>query len=397
MDGASTPDADVPVDAGAPGWTAIEGLPEECVIEIADNPDGAWPPMDFEPCPGDSEECRQLVVDWDGEPPLRVRSAVGYHDGERGVLLASRITRDDFRLNGVLADDGRAIAVVRSPAETTQCNASAFDIREGKFAFVVFRAEDPWPVPIVAGNISNAAESARVLVSLTQEHTFTSFPSEIFVGNGGVVPQINPVQDLWFIDWDGALTRVAGFTPENRLASALMMHGDAVFYSSIGNVDDDARVAVGHSLGQSLVPAGDHDGTGGMATDGRTLVWYQGWTQRDILKYERLELWAAPYTTSAAELRPRRVAEADGLFMHTNLRVGFGYAVALAGDGERAVVYDLESGAKAELLSPPGTGWVTTFVGPEEVALAIEVDGVPYPARTVRYYRLDSLEFTSPE
>ena len=105
-----------------------------------------------------------------------------------------------------------------------------------------------------------------------------------------------------------------------------------------------------------------------MATDGRTLVWYQGWTQRDILKYERLELWAAPYTTSAAELRPRRVVEVQGSVMHTALRVGFGYAVALAGEGERAVVYDLESGATAELLSPPGTEWRTTFVGPEEVA-----------------------------
>lgn len=125
-------------------------------------------------------------------------------------------------------------------------------------------------------------------------------------------------------------------------------------------------------------------------TDGRDLVWQQGYDRVDLTGYSRLELWTAPYTTDASTLVPRRVAVLDQGFLQSSADLFGGYAV-VPSTRTRVVVYPLDGTPPRAVDAPAGFEWGdVVFSGPEEVALLL-VQPAPRMPIEVRFYRYDSL------
>lgn len=171
--------------------------------------------------------------------------------------------------------------------------------------------------------------------------------------------------------------------------------GDDVFFTVLDSGGDDlwVRRADG-SLDKLRDVASTH--VVGFATDGTTLAWLQlsQPSTVDPSGYDHVELWTAPYTTSAAALAPKKLTTIPGPgWEAVTLMAHAGYAAYYANDVR---VYRLSDGAYYTAPPPPIAGLTygdVLWVDDTEVVVQLS-DGVR--GRTIARMKLADMTLHPP-
>ncbi len=135
-----------------------------------------------------------------------------------------------------------------------------------------------------------------------------------------------------------------------------------------------------------------------LATDGVDVAWQQGYQRHCVTgcspRFDRVELWTAPFVPDPADLRPRRVTEMRTLSTKARLAAGR-YAVVEA-VGERAaeaVVIELATGRRATWRVPEGWAMGPLLALSRDELVVIGRDASDWTDQTLFRARLDSLTF----
>lgn len=391
------------VDSGPPsGWVHIPGTPEECPIEIAEDPARSRPPLRFEPCPEAPDRCRKVVIDWDpGPAPNYIgMSHVGRHDGRYGYFGFLYRDDDDVAHAFVARDDGQIVLALRSPrARETSCYIGTVDAIETHYALVLSRpdpAADGHVIDYVGGGrLDDVADSFRVLHTLSTARMGID-AQYVRVSNAGIAVDTYPNQIHW-VPWEGAVSVVATDVTDGWQPTVQEVIGDVTFYDVL-SVRNLVRVSEGGAPGIDLIDPSEGEAFA-FHTDGRDMTWLQGYGRRDVNLFDRVELWSAPFA-SRPPVTGRRIATLSSTGTSTQERVGFGYAAGFrVGDGGRGdkAVYRIADGRQAIIpsLESGVLGWQVQYVGPTEIAMTatgrrrnLENEHEP-----TRFYRIDGLVF----
>jgi hypothetical protein len=372
-----------PVDGGPAdaAWIRVEGLPPECDVRLAANPEDIVPPLEAGPCDGVSVGCRRVRFRPSPTGVVQVGVVAGRWDeaASTGWFFWAWSAASAPRLAMVSDHLGNTRVVLQLDA--SGCRSSGYGVGDGRVALAL---DDP--TLVIAGRIDRPGEMA-VVGSLP----LSEIPALVYIQTVAVSERAIGLNNTgsaiaWRLGWDGAYRRL--FTVMSGSVEPISdIHEDSIFATEISGVRN--RVWVSDEAGDRLLVDPVDAEAGMLRTDGRTLAWQQGYERVDITGYSRLELWASPYATDALELLPRRIAvlEHDSL---TNFDMYGNHAVA-ASTRTRAVVYPLDGGPPRVIAAPAGHEWGDiVFAGPEEVAMLLRQAAPALPVE-VRFYRYDSL------
>jgi hypothetical protein len=181
---------------------------------------------------------------------------------------------------------------------------------------------------------------------------------------------LSPTAHLFLRNAEGTLRAIPAPRERGMVQSAHLV-GDRVYYELWA---DSIRV---WTATVEEAPSVLIDASPGVVrdfrTDGRTMVWYQGYDyDPDTLRFGRLELWTAPLVARAEDLEARRVpARVRGLI----LPVLGGSWVAMQGEGPTMDVFDLRDGSRRNWAPPEGgnVGVPPLYATEEEILVATTV------------------------
>lgn len=361
------------------GWTRVEELAPECDIRFALDPAAVVPALEETPCEGVATGCRSLRFRRSPEGIDRVRVLQGRWDSTTNAGYFGWWWVDyGARRHVILANDRGQSVLVWDQVPASDCRTSAVEAGDGRVA-IGFSS----PSSVIAGPVDRPSE-LRLVTSFPR----SEIPDSVHVQGVPLSEEIIGVNNTgngqaWRLEWDGSYrSAFTGIGPSSK--SITDVHGDALFADEHSFVQ--SRVWVSDSTGDRVLiqPTGAHAVE--LVTDGRNLVWEQGYDQLAITTFTRLELWTAPYTTDPAALMPRRLAvlEHNGV---TDAHFS-GDHVVIASARARVLAYPLDGGSRRAITAPDGFEWGDIlFAGPEEVAIVL-MQGM---AVEVRFYRYDSL------
>ncbi len=355
-------------DAGGPAWVRLPGFPDECAMERADNPQALYRPV-WTACEEQPVGCLREV------PANAIRTAVGWHDGERGyVFMAGGVNR-------IVDLDRGTIAAWRAPRPVSGsvCNVMVMGFGAGYAAVYMiyrnFRVEGRnldhlyhAPIDEIGGANEPAVVISPGLVSLPQELGVTS---EVVSAE---------MQGLTVLFQDGRFQALRG-DPVVGTAQRMNAVGEFAFWADFGGT---VRIAYG-SFDQPAAFLRDISPgrIRGFQTDGVDFAWVEIFDSPPSL-----ELYTAPVVFDAADLEPRRVGPITGIQFN---EMGGGWYARVLADPERIVLTDLASGrtktwytAEDEVI----TGYDPTYVSATEVLLRGRRRGV----RGSYYIRVDPRE-----
>ncbi len=388
--------ADAGSDAGRieAAWLPLAGLPDpRCQIAFAADPEATAGPLRFEPCPG-LAGCRRLVVDWESrqQPRFTIVGTAGDHDGANGYFAFTRGAEPGWLWLVIARDDGRVLAVVRSPVphptEPFDCFMGPVGIGEGRTAFSVATGYGDGIGPQVVILVDPDGSHRVVRTLLPAEVGSNNYIAVLRPGLDFIGAQVVPRQDILRVGLDGSLAWLTGDEPGSPyLGSAI---ASSVVYDRYPA--HDLWIATGPERGRLLLAPTDSDAVD-VSSDGVDLVWAQMFNLVAPYEYDRVELWTAPFTTDPSALAPRRVAPLPVPLVAEQLYSGHGHAL-LAESLDRLSVYSLESGRIGVIRAPEGTEWRGTFVsylGPEEAAVAPVIPGLVVQSPTIWFVRYDAL------
>lgn len=355
-------------------WMAIPGVPPECEAAVAIDPAAVLGALAFEPCP-DRTACRQLVVDW---PAARDGWTFGlgsaYHDGTRGYFLLNHPDPEapDGRMWRIVAtDDGAVVALFRAREGTRGCVAYTGAIGEGKIVLAFHALDSGGPYWFAGADFAAAAASAHLVATVPLPAG--SVVQALRVGAQQIFYRADRESALYHLGWDGAVGRIDDATG----ARIDGFPGSVIGHDFVFDRQGPGRTAIVISTDAApprvLVDPADPDSEAVLhnRTDGRTIAWLQGYRRvgGSWLTYERVDLYASDFATSAADIRPILLATMAGPNIHPSVIAGFGHAVV--SDSSMMRFFRLADRHETVLAPPPGELWTgfVRYVGPRELML----------------------------
>ncbi|MGF1466243.1 MAG: hypothetical protein ACFCGT_08925 [Sandaracinaceae bacterium] len=358
---------------GPTEWRPVASLPTtlaQCGLEWATVPPTALP-WGWAPCvdgvcevltlPADGAVFRSpgVVVGGRAYVAFTVRADAAFLGGPPShdflVLLREDGPRSVWRRRLGPAGDGGCIA----GAGTTALGQGSFAIgvvawtdgleppADAPLTLFVDRVDADWREP----------QGAPVAASSLGQPERLTLSDEILLAEG---------EELRLIDLaDGEAAPRERLAPSAVVAERLAWGPDAVWLEVGVDLPRYARGGLDAPTELFLAPP-DAD-VGGLATDGESWVWWQGYGARcpiplSCAPYERVELWTAPFTMDPEALAPRRVGAIRAPFLVA--RVGAGRAAfsqvlpgSLPGDGtapRELWTMDLETGEARAQPTPAG-------------------------------------------
>ncbi len=331
---------DAGYDAGPndPGWQPWVTL-EACSYERASNPEGVLR-VDWAPCP------EHLGLD-DCTAPTRagLLASFGWFDAGTGYYRVTENGPGNLTMRILLSVDGRTLAAWRYVRRYDNA-ACALDMGIGD-----------GHVAIVPGYFDGDDASRHVeQVFYGPIDQLNELDAPVATISPGVQPQhvavSSEVVAFWTGYWAIGVDPVTG--DSTRLNEALpgtpqnvQVVGARVFWEDWADL---VRIAVGDmSTPASILHRADPGDVKQFHTDGVTLTWLEGFDRRPDGIYDRLELWAAPYTDDAAALAPRMVRRME---LHNSAAYGGGWYVVRRSDPRGYEIIDVRDGTRRWWLAP---------------------------------------------
>ncbi len=271
-------------------WERYPGLPEECVIERAEDPSQVYV-SDWEPCPGAEDHCRQLAVDWAFRswrlPDARSGNS---HTGEYGYwrmrlqypevgsapdVMVLATTRGA----PLLAFTYHRCAMSTAMSEDTIVHQIA-DVYSSRRLFIYFGA------PEEASRLDTPA------AVIDMDATGVTGLQEPAVTPDQVVGVVQPGNFLFAVRRTGETRRVDALRPGSGIQTPQLV-GEHLLWKEYG-----ARWSVVHEAEDGTiepyleVPDAD---VRELKSDGTRMVWVQSYPPGGGSSYTRQEIWTAPY------------------------------------------------------------------------------------------------------
>ena len=354
---------DAGVDAGREmtRWVPLEGLPPECEIQRAENPetllDNRW-----EVCP-DSIGCVRLVDD-----PRFVRTPAPVSRGFSGGVAYFQIVEGYSPYDPLLGErivvlagtDGSVLGGWKGPplGGDVVCQVDPLTVGDGQAAFgvSVFDTETMLNKrPLFRAPLAEIG-SANVPYKVLDESDLPGWNvvQSLEVSPTTLVADVRPGGFLYVFEGTdrdrlGGVSSTINGVPQN-----VFLVGDHVLWEDWGS---KVRVAHG-SLAEPesvFVELSGANDVHGFSTDGIDMAWQQLYDKQPDGTYARIELWTAPYVRDPADLAPRMVtslAERQPEVVHSD---GV-YAFLFADLPDRYALYDLADGRRRVLTMPDRFG-----------------------------------------
>ena len=372
-------------DGGEPGgWVRVPGFSDSCAIERATDPEaGFGGPLSFVPCRSESRGsgCRELDFTWPDEGRPRFLAGLGFEAGYAPGRFQMWRRDGGTRIITAIADSsGRLIAAWRSPfSASSACVVMTIAMDRARYLLAASELpadRDVVVSVVVGGDLSQPPDTASPLLRMSNRELGSDGIVEAEVGEAFVAIGTSPRPLVLRVGWDGGVSTIGSAAVDGSGAFLGAIVGDALLYSSLGS-RPAIRVSVDGAASQPLLT----DVGGGVATtfatDGIDLAFMVAFGARDAdLNYERMELWASPFSTNPDELRPRRLT---GLALRrpgAQIAVAAG-RVALLDDLDNLVIIRLSDGLRTDV--PPRAGRVysaLSMLDENEVAVASRIPPV---------------------
>ena len=295
-DASSDAGGDTMGDSGVdPGWTLLPGNADGCTLEYARDASAVYTPQ-WTSCPaGSPVGCERLDMP-SGAFGL---TFVGPEGFRFFVVLGDAETRFD-----VVSTHDHALQALRGPAGLP-CTGAMVGGGAGRIVFVTHTFlpdrmdERDYPV----GETDTVWGPPLRTVSRLGDNV----AQEILVSASAHAAAVQPAGILELYE-GGRTTSLRGRSGE-ELGPAFLIGGD-VFWEGWG-AGYVVRVYHGDVATGATLFYETPDGSDlkGFATDGIDMAWTQGYGPRPgSFRFDRYELWTAPFTADTAALAPRRVA-----------------------------------------------------------------------------------------
>jgi len=332
---------------------------------------GAW-----EECP-DAPACRRLVSPTVIETVGTIHAGMGFF-----VVVQADPEIEDARVTVLSPIEGPAILAYRDRRYASGvCHMEPYALGGGSFGVIGFSSSDDgqWPRQEIVfhGSLDDAVATPWALLSpdflgrsSSQNMAVSPTTVALEIQLAGFVAIVEEGRTVRMDSLPGELAGV----PQN-----LHVIGHHVIWQEWGNrvrlahgkVDQPTSLFYGPSAPEGVdVKA--------FSTDGVDMAWEQQYGRRDDGGYDRVELWAAPYTDDPETLQPRKVADLD---IHvSDGTVGGGVYVRGSVTPEGAVelhAYDLVDGRRRRWALPAGyeTGADPFYVTATEFMLKVRGRG----------------------
>lgn len=386
---------DSAIDAGGAdaGWRRLEGLPEDCVVEVAVDAESVIPAMDVVACVG-HPGCRRILL-----PPntYLARGPETHHRDESHRYFVFGIAIDTYNvLGGVLRDDGRVLAAWRSDLTPgVRCSIGSAAVGFGGLVLAVQErvGSGVGSAFVIRADLADVPDTASLVRTLTTEEMGpTNAPQYVESSEEVIAVNTAPSIRLLRVENDGSMREVAS----ERYSDGAQAYLGPVIGSSILIEMIGARRIVRVSrpdleLAEPLIDPVDGEAAGPLF-DGTDLVWLQLYGRRSAIHFDRVDLMTSPLADRAADIRPRLVASALPMpGPHNGVWAGGGY-VAISIDAQTFAMYRLSDGLRRDLVVPPGTDLRGTSVVLDDVEvayLANRLTDAPY----IELVRYDALGF----
>lgn len=344
---------------------------------MAREPSAVLPPLRFEPCP-DRSACRQLVLDWEenseGARLVMEFTGTGYHDGERGYFVFRRpdpiVSRDPWTWWTVTATDaGAIVSVIRHvfPEDGRGCYLGIVVVGEGRYLIEVKPGDDFTSI-LLGGELAAPADTLQRIVHLDPSLYGGGFINYLSVGREHIAAETTQHRPLR-LGWDGAVQLIDG----GMSADSPDVVGASILFDSFGTTDQILVSDAGARFLELVPPPGPGaEPVTHHRTDGATLAWAVGFNRMsadDPFVFDRVELWAAPFASTATELRPARVGALRNTRAPGYIMGGRGHAAVIDDDPAVIRFFRIADGHETPLRAPPGLQWTSfvSFIGPREV------------------------------
>lgn len=378
-------------DAGAPsGWARLSGLPEDCVVESAEDPASELS-LTWRECEPGVEGC------W-VTGPLPFDGAVrerGWSDGRQGYFGVSFGDSSRRIVAALVATLDGARGYWRSyrpPADRRACIVGSVGVGEGHAAFSVEyidgRARERDQDIIFHGPIDRLPELRAPTAAVTGDIARGGDPQRMAVTSELVAYAWQPAGFLYVIGADGSQY---GFINDAVMGSTQNPSavGADVFWE---DWQDSVRIA--HAR-QGVEPAFfldiSPDDVLSYFTDGVEHVWLEARGRRTDVSWDSVVLMAAPYTADRATLASRAVTEVDTLRPAT---YGGGWYALIRADPRQLEVIRTADGTRRAWTPPTGYELVhryPIYASDHEVMVHALMDGDDYLFR-VDPHALPTLE-----
>lgn len=384
-------DAGPRIDAG---WRALDDLPDGCVVEVALDPEAVIPPLEIVPCEG-RDGCTRMIL----PPESYLVGGVQTHHRDENFryFLMGTMNGVYGRLISVVRDDGRVLGILNSDlSPTSGCSIGSgaiggyrllLSIRE-RVGAGIGRAF------VLTADLSDIEGSITHLRTLTTaEMGPTNSPQYVEISDDVVAINTAPSHRLLRVENDGSMREVASerLSPDGAAAFLGPVLGDAILVERLGGRH---RIEISRpdiELTELLVDPSDGEASTPLF-DGAELVWLQLYGRQNVVRFDRVDLWASPAARRADELRPRLVASALPIRGPSReVWAGGGHVLVMV-DLHSFVIYRLSDGARANFTVPASAELRGTDVvlDDEELAyLANRLTEEPY----IEFIRYDSLNF----
>ncbi len=346
---------DAGVDAGASsGWQRLRGLPDDCIVESADDP-AAELTVTWRPCDDGLEAC-SFAGPW---TQLATAAGVGWFpdggwsDGRQGyfpVVFPDRRDGSVAALVSTLEGAKGYWRAYRPVADGRACVVGAVGVGEGHAAFSVAyvddRARERDQEILFHGPIAGLPLVLDPRAVITGDIAAGGGPQRLAVTSELVAMEWQPGGFIYVVGADGSQYAliddpVLG-SPQNPSAV-----GVDVFWE-----DWSSAVRVAHARRDSapaffldIAP----DDVVHYTTDGVDHVWLEGRGDRPGLGYTTLTMFTAPYVTARDSLEPREVGPVDNVWPFA---YGGGWYAYVRGDvGRLEVIRTADATLRA--WSPP--------------------------------------------
>jgi hypothetical protein len=393
-DGDTCPPVAPPANVPA-GWVETKPHACDCRIYVPGSLDQMPPPIEWEPCPGESlqdVDCRIMKTTSAGQsvlyaPPL---FAPGQNGGSP-LLMFDRLKvggDPNFYLFLIAEMDGPVrVAFLRAGPSVDSCALNIQGVAEGKYAYNIVR-DGPSGRGMLAGGIDSLHPSIVQKIP-------DGDPANFDVSSQWLLRKT--IGPYTVSSWDGTSNEVVydpGKDPDGLAAhNSQLVGGDVFFNVSVAGMSGTMAWSKTTGLRPLLRWYGDpNKATDDFGTDGKDMVWTYG---EGILpglgQYSKLSIMTAPYTLdpAVAQATSRRLRSDPMTFGVLPYRVGCGYAARLVGDdqdGASLLVVRLSDGVSWKLKGKDPMNYPTDAIG-------LTCDEVFFadPASRVGRVRIDSL------
>jgi len=371
-------------------WIPLEGIPDGCVLERAENPETVYPNV-WEPCPDAPEGCIRLA-----DTPGRLRAADDVGDLDEDVGYFSLVVGEAVgvgfpRIVTLMTTDGRTIAAWRGPGllESGVCQVGTVAVNEGHAA-VALRIGVPGiaeETQIIVGALEPASSTTEATWVLDDSVLPGSADIQNFaITSLGLTAEVQPGGFILYFE-DETQRRLSGLTsPVPGLPQSVQLVGGHLLWSAWGSTVRVAHASLTDP--EEVFLETDGGDLRGFGADEEWMAWQQLYDPQPDGTFGRVELWASPYARQPEDLAPTLVTTlpnrepqarmGGGVYGFLSSRTPDRYTFIRLGDGERRV---LESDAFAGFSSSP-VALATT---------AVMVRGTHEGTSELRVYQLASL------